>query len=28
VTGTRELTPHRSYRLIYEVEDDTVWILV
>jgi toxin ParE1/3/4 len=28
VPGTRELTPHRSYRLIYEVRDDTVWILV
>ena len=28
VPGTRELTPHRSYRLIYELVDDTVWILV
>lgn len=28
VAGTRELTPHRSYRIIYEVADDTVWILV
>lgn len=27
VPGTRELTPHPSYRLVYEVEDDTVWIL-
>lgn len=25
--GTRELTPHRSYRLIYEVADDHVAIL-
>jgi len=28
VPGTRELTPHMSYRLTYEVVDDTVWILV
>ena len=28
VPGTRELTPHRSYRLIYEVAGDVVWILV
>ncbi|HEU0065979.1 MAG TPA: type II toxin-antitoxin system RelE/ParE family toxin [Sphingomonas sp.] len=28
VSGTRELTPHRSYRLVYEVVEDTVWILV
>ena len=25
--GTRELIPHDSYRLIYEVVDDTVWVL-
>lgn len=28
VPGTRELTAHRSYRLVYEVAGDTVWILV
>lgn len=28
VPGTRELTPHRSYRLIYEVAGNVVWILV
>ena len=28
VVGTRELTPHRSYRLVYEVVEDTIWILV
>lgn len=28
VLGTRELTRHRSYRIVYDVEGDTVWILV
>jgi addiction module RelE/StbE family toxin len=28
VAGTRELSPHRSYRIVYEVVDETVWILV
>lgn len=27
VSGTRELIPHESYRLVYEVQQDTVWIL-
>jgi addiction module RelE/StbE family toxin len=28
IPGTRELIPHESYRLIYEIDSDTVWILV
>ena len=28
IPGTRELIPHESYRLVYEVGQDTVWILV
>lgn len=27
ILGTRELIPHESYRLVYEVEGDNVWIL-
>ena len=27
IPGTRELIPHESYRLVYEVHPDTVWIL-
>nr|ART38936.1 H458 [uncultured bacterium] len=27
IPGSRELIPHESYRLIYEVQADTVWIL-
>lgn len=27
VAGTREFVPHESYRMVYEVRDDTVWIL-
>lgn len=27
ITGTRELIPHDSYRVVYEIEADTVWIL-
>ena len=26
-TGTRELIPHRSYRLVYRIENGTIWIL-
>lgn len=25
--GTRELIPHESYRLVDEIEGDTVWVL-
>ena len=28
VSGTRELMPHESYRLVYEIKKDTVWVLV
>jgi addiction module RelE/StbE family toxin len=28
IAGTRELVPHPSYRLVYEVVGETVWILV
>ncbi len=27
IEGTRELVLHESYRLIHEVQADTVWIL-
>lgn len=27
VANTRELTPYRSYRLIYEVDAEAIWIL-
>ena len=27
IPGTRELIPRESYRLVYEVDGDTVWIL-
>lgn len=27
VSGTRELIPHDNYRLVYQLESDTVWIL-
>ena len=28
IPHTRELTPRRSYRLVYEIVGDTIWILV
>ncbi|MEP7282970.1 MAG: type II toxin-antitoxin system RelE/ParE family toxin [Rubrivivax sp.] len=27
IAGTRELIPHENYRLVYEIEGDTVWLL-
>lgn len=27
IPGTRELIPHESYRLVYEIDGATVWIL-
>ena len=27
ITGTRELVIHESYRFIYEIAPDTIWIL-
>lgn len=27
IPGARELIPHESYRLVYEVQGDTVWVL-
>lgn len=27
IQGTRELIPHESYRLVYEVSRETVWVL-
>lgn len=27
VTGTRELIPHESYRLVYEIQEGRVWVL-
>jgi plasmid stabilization system protein ParE len=26
ISGTRELIPHESYRLVYEIEGETVWV--
>lgn len=27
IPGTRELIPHKHYRLVYEIREDVVWIL-
>ncbi|MDZ7936982.1 MAG: type II toxin-antitoxin system RelE/ParE family toxin [Rhodoferax sp.] len=27
IAGTRELIPHESYRLVYEIAGETVWLL-
>ncbi len=27
IAGTRELIPHASYRLVYEIEREVVWVL-
>lgn len=27
ISGTRELMPHENYRLVYEIEQEIVWIL-
>ncbi|MGO8955548.1 MAG: type II toxin-antitoxin system RelE/ParE family toxin [Rhodomicrobium sp.] len=27
IAGTRELIPHDNYRLVYEIEGETVWVL-
>ena len=27
IRGTRELIPHESYRLVYEISGETVWML-
>lgn len=27
IPGTRELIPHEGYRLVYELEQETVWVL-
>jgi addiction module RelE/StbE family toxin len=26
IAGTRELIPHESYRIVYEIRDDGIWI--
>ncbi len=28
IAGTRELVVHESYRLVYEIQSETIWLLV
>jgi len=27
IAGTRDVIPHESYRLVYEIDGETVWVL-
>jgi len=27
ISGTREIIPHKNYKIIYEITEDAVWIL-
>lgn len=27
IAGTRELIPHENYRVVYEIDGETIWIL-
>jgi len=27
IAGTRELVPHENYRLVYEIDAETIWVL-
>ena len=27
IAGRRELIPHESYRLVYEIDGETIWVL-
>lgn len=27
ISGTRELMPHEGYRMVYKIEQETVWVL-
>jgi len=27
IQGTRELLPHANYRLVYEISNETIWVL-